>query len=371
MKPIPAIVEPAPIDLDLIEAQIAVALKGQADAERTAERHEQAATSAREAARMRRMEIGQLLTRARPAWPKSGPTSKGWGVFLARHGIDDATARRYMDEYRDPAGFAHRERNDPASKPRPADGHYPDADGPRIAPAPRGDQPPFRQLTEDDLIQALGRLDPEAKKRVLKSGRANVAGGSGEVERGTWCTSREWAEAVGAWDLDPFSNPRSKIASITRCMLEGGGDGFGAGDGAPPGRYRVGERLGIPAALGFADATTRVWLQPPYEDGFVERVIAHYGHTRFCALLRWSPDVAWFQALWPLVAVVCHPVGARMAFDPPPGVETSGAMPFPHALYYRDERDVTDAVRARCIVWRIDHSLDRALPPPAALHVVR
>lgn len=373
MKPIPAIVEPAEVDLALIGQQLSVALAGKLDAERTAERHDKAGAAARESARMRRLEIGQLLCKARPAWPERGPTAKGWGAFLAQHGLDDSTARRYMDEYRDPAGFAQKNRGERNhSGEAGADETSDDDTGARPpTPAGHGELPPFRQLSEGELVQALGRLDPAARKRVLSTGKANAKGGSGEDERGTWCTSKEWAIAVGAWDLDPFSNPRSKIASASRCMLEDGGDGFGGGEaGATPGLFLVGARHGLPASSGIADAVSRVWIQPPYE--LVEAALAHYGHTRFCALLRWSPDVkSWFPGLWARTAVVCHPFGARMGFDPPPGVEASGDMPFPHALYYADERDVTDAVRTRCLVWRIDHALDCAQPNPAALHIVR
>jgi hypothetical protein len=224
--------------------------------------------------------------------------------------------------------------------------------------------PLFRQLTEQDLVQALGRLDPKARARVMKSTRANVKGGSGDEDRGAWCTSKDWAAAVGPWDLDPFSNPRSHIASVTRCMLEDGGDGLGADE--QPGSWISG---GVNPSHGVADELARVWIQPPYE--LVAAAIAHYGHTRFCALLRWSPDVkAWFPELWKRTAVVCHPFGERMEFEAPPGVDKSGDMPFPHALFYAHESDVTDAVRARCIVWRIDHYTDdvRAIP---ALRVVR
>lgn len=59
-----------------------------------------------------------------------------------------------------------------------------------------------------------------------------------------------------------------------------------------------------------------------------------------------------------------------MEFEPPPGVDKSGDMPFPHALFYAHEGDITDAVRARCIIHHINHDTDdvRAIP---ALHLVR
>jgi len=355
MRQIPAIVEPAQVDLDLIGKQLDVALAGRADAERTTERHEKAAAVSRETARMRRLEIGQLLTRARGAWPARGPAPNGvagsWAEFLAAHKLDDATARRYMDEYRDPEGFAHKPRVSETQR-----GDIEDDDDQTGAKAPHPVPPAqvlFTELTADQVIDAIKRLKPEDRKRVLRDGKANAKGGSGEVDRGTWCTSSEWARAIGTWDHDPFSNPRSHIASVTRCMLEDGGDAFGGGrPGEHPGNYLLGERHGYRS--GVADELTRVWIQPPYD--LVPQAIAHYGHTRFCALLRWSPDVkAWFPDLWRRTAVVCHPFGERMEFEPPPGVEKSGDMPFPHALLYAHAADVTDEVRARCIVHEVDH----------------
>lgn len=368
MKPIPAIVEPAAIDIDLCAEQIIVALAGQRDAEAAEARHEQQAEAARGTARMRRLEIGRALSKVRGAWPARGPNAKGWGEFLARVKIAESTARMYLDEFRDPAGFAEKRRD--SAKPSDGDEEDDEEDPVRVAGQP-ADPAPFRQLTEADLIQALGRLDPDARKRVLKSTRANVKGGSGEEDRGTWCTSKVWAAAVGPWDLDPFSNPRSHIASVTRCMLEDGGDAFGGGPpgGARPGLYLAGNAHGAQPSSGVADELTRVWIQPPYE--LVAEAIAHYGHTRFCALLRWSPDVkAWFPQLWERTAVVCHPWCERMEFEPPPGVPSSGDMPYPHALYYAHEADVTDEVRARCIVWRVDHDLDPRGERPA-LQLVR
>jgi hypothetical protein len=58
-----------------------------------------------------------------------------------------------------------------------------------------------------------------------------------------------------------------------------------------------------------------------------------------------------------------------VAFEPPPGLEdkAGAGSPHSHALYYADERDVTDEVRAMCIVWRVDHTSDPAIdPPPSA-----
>lgn len=361
-RPIAAIIEPAPIDVEALEAQIVVALGEHRQAERSIGILEGELATARGAARMRRIEVGALLAKVRAAWPKAGPKAKGWGELLARIKLDDSTAHRYIEEAKDPVGFSQpREKPSAAPDDREPDDHG--QFGPRIVPDPERprESAPFRQPTESDVVQMLARLDPEAQKRILRAGKANVAGGSGEVDRGMWCTPKEIATAVGAWDLDPFSNPRSHIVAVHRCQLENSGDGFG--DGSGPGSYRVANR-----AAEYAGPETRVWLQPPYERRFMLDVVDHYKHTRFCALLRWSPDTEWFARLWSHVRIVAFLRGERLEFEPPPGLESS-SNPYPHALYYADERDVTDEVRAMCIVWRVDHSSDPAtvtpIDPPA------
>jgi hypothetical protein len=347
-----AIIEAA-IDVDLCAEQIIVALAGERDADGSAARHEQLGQAARATQRMRRLEIGAALLKARGAWPISGPKAKGWSEFLARVKLDDSTAVRYMHEAR--TGKVHGEQPDGDSAHRPPrepnlDRDSDDDTGPRITPLEQpGDLAPFRALTESDIVQALARLPADVQKRILRAGKANVTGGSGDVSRGKWCTPKALAEAVGPWDLDPFSSPRSHVAAVHRCMLEDGGDGFGGGGGY--GRYRERSR-----EIEEAEAHTRVWIQPPYE--LVLDAIQHYGHTRFGALLRWAPDTEWFARLWPLVHAVAFPIGARLEFEPPEGIEAS-SNPYPHALYYADDRDVTQEVCALCIVWRVEHTTTR------------
>lgn len=356
MKPIPAIVES-------VTARVVRRVE---DAFRT---YAAAEANVRE----RRLELGRALVEARTFFPATGRNAGGWSRFLAERKINRDVALDAM-KY---AGYVEEHPGEPLPTRTQAglDKVSAAAEGSDDEPfdvlGQQRDTPPFRQLTKDDLIQAIGRLAPEDRKSVLKATRANVKGGSGDEDRGTWCTSKEWAHAVGPWELDPFSNPRSHILSAVRCMLEDGGDAFGGelGPSRAPGSYLTGNAHGATPAYGRADELTRVWIQPPYE--LVAEAIAHYGHTRFCALLRWSPDVkAWFPELWRRTAVVCHPWCERMEFEPPPGVEKSGDMPFPHALYYAHEADVTDEVRARCLVWRVDHDLDPRGERPA-LQLVR
>lgn len=374
MKPIPAIVEPAPIDVDEIAEQVIAALGAQRQAERSIGILETELANARGAARMRRIEVGLLLAKVRGAWPSSGPKARGWSEFLARVKLDDSTAHRYIKEAKDPEGFSQ-----PREKSAGADEQEDDDDGqtgPKIIPAGReASTPPFRALGEADIIatmgeleQAMARLPLDARKRVESARRkargvANLIGGSGEVDRGKWCTSEKWARAVGSVDLDPFSNPNSLVAARARCMLENGGDGFGGvAPGSSPGLHLIGGAAGATQLSAVADAETRVWIQPPYD--IVLDVIAHYGHTRFIALLRFSPDVEWYRRLMPLTCAVAFPL-ERMAFKAPPGIPDPDApIPYPHALYYADARDITPEVRALCQIWIVDHE---QRPP---LHIV-
>lgn len=199
-----------------------------------------------------------------------------------------------------------------------------------------------------------------------------------DEQRGAWCSPEEYTRAAGHYDLDPFTNPRSTLRASYMCMLENGGDGFGGiimpkpkkntrPVSAAPGRFfiKAGERFTLcpcehcsdEAAtedildVGFyetADDSWKVWIQPDY--GFVLQAIAHYGHTRFTALLRLDTSTEWFAWLWELSEVIMVPKRDRLAFVPPPGVEES-SNPFPHGLYYKRADDVTPAVRELCYPW--------------------
>lgn len=181
---------------------------------------------------------------------------------------------------------------------------------------------------------------------------ANVYGGSDETVRGTWCTPKDWAEAVGPWDLDPFSNPRSHILSEQRCMLEDGGDGL-LSLGVRPGAWRN----GATRVIGCAAENTRVWIQPPYS--LVHEALDHYGHTRWCALLRFDPRTEWFKRITAMCSLIAVP--RKCEFEPPPelakktkkGTPKKGANPVPHALYFANAADVTPAVLSKsALAWR-------------------
>jgi hypothetical protein len=192
----------------------------------------------------------------------------------------------------------------------------------------------------EELLRRITELEGDLKKATRK--KANVFGATGkkEKDRGTWCTPKNWAEAIGPFDGDPFSNPRSHIVSDWRCMLEDGGDGFGD---KTPGSFLLSNGV-----RGRAGEDTKIFGQPPYS--IVLDAIAHYGHTRFCFLLRFDPRTKWFKQLYALSGLVC--VARKMEFEPPPGVKAS-ANPIPHAFFYRNPEDVTAAVlRKSAAAWR-------------------
>jgi hypothetical protein len=230
-----------------------------------------------------------------------------------------------------------------------------------------------------------------------------------EEQRGAWCSPPEYTAAAterGPFDVDPFTNPRSTLAAIHKCMLERGDDGFGLDKRDTPGTYYIKRHSGGVARVdctqcygggrvlgadleptechlccdgGYyaANAETTVWIQPPYD--LVLEALAHYGHTRFVALLRLDTSTVWFQLLYagiteadlanpetrarltkalktelaprpPLCEVVMVPKSDRLEFVPPPGVKAS-SNPFPHGLYYARAADVTEAVKALCYAW--------------------
>lgn len=194
----------------------------------------------------------------------------------------------------------------------------------------------------DAMLAQILALQAEVAR--LSKRRTNKFGGSKDENRGAWCTKKKWADRLGPFDHDPFSNPRSHILSTTRCMLEDGGDGFG--DGQLPGSFRCG--LG-PIQVATADTST--FIQPPYE--IVMRAIAHYEHTRFCALLRFDPSTKWFLRLYRIVELIAVPVGERFNFEPPLGVKASSSTN-PHAFYYRRAADAPREVLRNCIAWKVN-----------------
>lgn len=205
-----------------------------------------------------------------------------------------------------------------------------------------------------------------------------------DEQRGAWCSPPEYTKAAGRFDIDPFSNPRSTVQSLLACWLERGDDAFGLGRKSTPGMvwinarspvrasWDVGEHLIDEGRHVLVDEKYTVWLQPPYD--LVLDAQAHFGHTRFCALLRLDTSTVWYQLFFwgvhskaeateltkkskmaismgpPLCEVVMVPKRDRLEFVPPPGVKAS-SNPFPHGLYYKRAADVTEAIKELCYPW--------------------
>lgn len=101
MKPIPAIVEsvvaPAIAQVRSIYSELREVDAQVEKADKRFEEAERSRTKQREAQARLRLDLGRALSEVRKQWPKRGPNARGWGEFLEREGIDQATAWRYME----------------------------------------------------------------------------------------------------------------------------------------------------------------------------------------------------------------------------------------------------------------------------------
>jgi hypothetical protein len=145
----------------------------------------------------------------------------------------------------------------------------------------------------------------------------NPLGGSGEEDRDTWCTPKWFADLLGPVDLDPATNERSHIQARRRCY----GRTVGTAD----------DGLAIAALV---DPTARVFINPPYSRGSVIAWVGAYSHVDFMFLVRFDSSTEWFSQLISYARYAWLPLGRRMEFEPPPGVEASSS-PFPHAIITR------------------------------------
>jgi hypothetical protein len=150
--------------------------------------------------------------------------------------------------------------------------------------------------------------------------------------RDSWCTPRWLADAIGEFDLDPCSNPRSHVKARKTYQVERGEDGL------DPSSFRL---------MG----SCRTFINPPYSRDQVQRWIDAYKHTQFCFLLRFDPSTKWFQDIYDASGLIAIPRGRRINFEPPPGVSASSNV-FPHALFYRNPSDATGEVIRACVAWR-------------------
>jgi hypothetical protein len=292
----PAIYEPAITQL-VADGRAAVAELH--EAEEACRKLEKKLGEGREAAQMRRLELGRLLVKVRAMYPRRGTAEAGWKAYLEAIEVDDSTAHRWMEMVKNPAATSHEELL------RRSEGPQPDPD------APIGD--------EDDAGPELAR---DQGAPVLEPA----------VDRDTWCTPKWITEALGQVDLDPCSNERSTVRSKVSFRLERGEDGL---ERAPT----IGK-------------SWSVFLNPPYSD--VSPWIQAYGHTRFVFLLKFDPSTKWFEDLIAKTALVLFPRRTRVEFEAPPGVEHSGSNPFPHALFFAKAEDATEALLERCYVARLE-----------------
>jgi len=180
----------------------------------------------------------------------------------------------------------------------------------------------WNQVTSPGGVQKGTELEPSQ----TEPSRENL--------RDAWCTPAWLAEAIGKWDLDPCSNSRSHVRADRRFALEDGEDGLA---------YRE-----MPLGL-------RVFVNPPYSRGQLERWVARYA-TRafaFCFLVRLDPSTRWFHTLYRASSLVCMP-RRRVHFEPPPGIKAGNdsAVRFPHVLFYAREVDATPAILRACFAWR-------------------
>lgn len=244
-----------------------------------------------------RLEVGRDLIQVRPAWPRSGPNAGGWSEFLDALGLTRQRAWELMVL----AGYV--------------------------------------DDLEDEVRPPGGR---NVSLREAGAKAPSYVNGPPPPNRDTWCTPKWITEAIGKFDLDPCSNERSHVEATTAYQLERGQDGL-AHMNAPNSGTRAMKRP-------FPDV--RVFINPPYSD--VTPWIEGYAHTRFCFLLKFDPSTKWFAALLEHTELVLLPRGTRVEFEPPPGVETTGSNPFPHALFYARAVDATEQILARCYQWRIN-----------------
>jgi hypothetical protein len=141
------------------------------EAEEVARKLEKKLTETREAAQMRRYEMGAFLVRVRDQMPRRGTKENGWKQFLEAIEVDDSTAHRYM-ELAKSAATSH-EFDLRHNEPQVREGALPPD-----APPPVDEDAPAEPALDRDEDGARVAAEPE-------------------IDRNTWCTPREWASASG------------------------------------------------------------------------------------------------------------------------------------------------------------------------------
>lgn len=329
MKPIPAIIESDTSAIDHLAEVIIVALAGERDAGNTATRHEQLGAAARETQKLRRLEIGRALIKARGAWPASGPRAKGWSEFLARVKLDDSTAVRYMNDAK--TGGVHGQ--PPGMAPRKDSAHV------------------SQNVSEADVLELASKLDPDARGRIMRSLRSKQ-GRENEGDRDAYCTPPEITALLPAVDLDPCSNPRSTVRAKTTYSLEAKQDGL-----TLPWFGLVYANVPYSAPLPWAEKLSAEW--------------ANLTGAGFLVNADHSPK--WWHVLKQALPIRLD-FDERIEFSAPPGVPASKndrpqTLLMDAAFWAACDQP---ALLALGTLWRQDRTpIQATQSDPAALHIVR
>lgn len=140
------------------------------------------------------------------------------------------------------------------------------------------------------------------------------------------CTPRDLADELGAFDLDPCSNPRSHIRALRSYQLERGEDGL---------------------ALPWAGS---VWVNGPYSDPlpWCQRLRAH--EAPWASLWKLDTTTEWFRVLM-LSGASWAPFKKRLRYERP---NNCGSADFSSVLVWRDW-EPSDAVLMRLWEPRSEH----------------
>jgi len=164
--------------------------------------------------------------------------------------------------------------------------------------APLREEPETLRETWAEVTELHGDAPTAAQVReVIEERRPHVANNSGDNE---WYTPSEYIAAarlvLGAIDLDPAS---SEEANRVVCATN----------------YFTKEQNGL--SIEWAG---RVWMNPPYASGLVERFCEKLAHsysegdvTAACVLVNNATETGWFHTLADVATAICFP-RARVRF---------------------------------------------------------
>ena len=160
----------------------------------------------------------------------------------------------------------------------------------------------YEGVTADDLREAKAQADEEGKALTRAAVRPHVAHNSGENE---WYTPADIIEAarqcMNCIDLDPASSSKAQETVRATKFFTIEDDGL-----AHPWKGRV-------------------WLNPPYERGLVDKFVSHLLEQPFeqaCVLVNNATETGWAQALLKQSESVCFP-SSRIRYLAPDGVKNT------------------------------------------------